>query len=78
MDDLIPCTAKEFDRATLYYASQGGWSMRSRHGEWSKGYVNGRLVLLLRRRGKTPYADHFMAPRPEAPVRVLPEGFRYR
>lgn len=74
--DLEPCTALEFDRATLYYASQDGWCRRTIFSRRrSEGYVNGRLVLLLLKGPNGP--EHFRAPLPTM-YHVPREGFRYK
>lgn len=73
--DLEPCSAKEFDLAVIRYASMPGWRSRIVQGQRCEGYVDGHLVLLLRRRGE--YAEHFRA-RVEAEPYVPVEGFRYK
>lgn len=75
--DLIPCSAREFDLAVIRYASMDGWRMHEVVGRKIEGYVDGRLVLLLRRKGNTPYAEHFRAPVVAKP-HVPREGFTYR
>lgn len=73
--DLEPCTAREFDIEVIRYASMPGWRSRIIEGERCEGYVDGRLVLLLRRRGE--YAEHFRAHLNEAVVVPMDEG-RYK
>lgn len=73
---LEPCTAREFDIDVIRYASMPGWRSRIVEGERCEGYVDGRLVLKITRRGD--YAEHFRVPREETPVRILPAGFRYK
>jgi hypothetical protein len=75
MNDLEPCTALEFDATAYACARKPGWSYRIIHGHRCEGYLDGRLVLLMTRRGD--YADHFRAPPPKV-ERVPEEGFRYR
>lgn len=73
--DLEPCSAREFDIEVIRYTGMDGWRYRIIEGVRCEGYVGGRLVLLIRRRGD--YAEHFRAPS-TAPVHVPREGFRYR
>ena len=73
--DLEPCSALEFDAAAYSYARKPGWAYRIIHGKRCEGYVDGRLVLLMRARGI--YAEHFRAPREVVSAAHL-EGFTYR
>ncbi len=73
--DLEPCSRADFDIAVIRYAGMDGWRAKIVSGQRCEGYVDGRLVLRLERRGI--YAAHFKAheePRPH----VSMEGFRYR
>lgn len=73
--DLQPCTAREFDVEVIRHANQPGWSYRIVHGVRCEGYIDGRLVLLMRNGRKIEY---YAAPMPAGPVPVLPEGFTYK
>lgn len=73
--DLEPCTALEFDATAYACARKPGWNYRIVHGRRCEGYIDGRLVLLMRKGPNGP--EHFREP-PAKVVRVPDPGFRYR